>query len=40
VSDRSLKKKLRKNAKKAQRRKLAKELEREGRHAREKRSGG
>jgi hypothetical protein len=37
VSDRSLKKKLHKKAKKAKRHKVAKSLERDGRHAREKR---
>jgi hypothetical protein len=37
VSDRSLKKKLREKTKKAKRRKVAKQLERDGRHSREKR---
>ena len=36
MSDRSLKKKLRAKAKKAKRRKVAKALERDGRHARDK----
>jgi hypothetical protein len=39
VSDRSLKKKLRKKAKKAKRRNVAKALDRERGHGRKKRSG-